>query len=456
LLQPDLGDVGAASFTRMPEAVEAGRRAALAAKDQLARYSVSEAEYAQWRARHRRPPVEMPIIHDVRIENRSPLSDRVIKARIDSRPGEPLDLETVSKDLGRLFGLDAFERVRFDLRREAEGMVLVYQLDARERGRHYLRFGLNLESDLGREANFNIGLNHVWFPINAWDGELRTGAQIGDTTRFGTELYQPIDSHDWFFAMPFVSYELHDVDVYQGKDRVASFDLEETLVGLFAGINLGKFAQLRGGIGHLNGHARRDTGDPNVFHNETFSGGVYGAVLEYDTLDDVRFPNDGSYLRADSFWFRKELGFAESFERVSVTANTFRTWRKNTIGVGLKYETSIDAGPRIEAQHSLGGFLNHSGFARNSLVGQHTGLARLLTYRRIASPAVFAWEFPVYLGGLFEIGNAWDDRSDIDNDLLISAGPFVGVDTPLGPLYLAYAYGEGGENRGYLFLGRSF
>jgi NTE family protein len=37
-----------------------------------------------------------------------------------------------------------------------------------------------------------------------------------------------------------------------------------------------------------------------------------------------------------------------------------------------------------------------------------------------------------------------------------SAGPFFGVDTPLGPLYLAYAYGEGGENQGYLFLGQSF
>jgi NTE family protein len=79
-----------------------------------------------------------------------------------------------------------------------------------------------------------------------------------------------------------------------------------------------------------------------------------------------------------------------------------------------------------------------------------------MVYRRIASPAVFAWEFPVYLGGLGEIGNAWDNRSDIDNDELISAGPFVGVDTPLGPLYLSYAYGEGGHNQVYLYLGRSF
>src|SRR5262249_25156141 len=153
-------------------------------------------------------------------------------------------------------------------------------------------------------------------------------------------------------------------------------------------------------IGYLDGKATRRIGDPAVFANETSSGGVYGATLEWDTLDDVRFPNRGAYARADVLFLRKELGFAESFERVSGEAAIFRTWRRNTIGLALKYETSIDAGPRIEAIHTLGGFLNHSGFERNSLTGQHTGLARLMAYRRIASPAVFAWRFPVYVGGL--------------------------------------------------------
>jgi NTE family protein len=458
LLQPPLGDIAAGDFTRMAEAIEIGRQAALAAKDRLARYSVSEAEYAQWKARQRRPPVELPTIAAVEIENESPVADSVIRARIRQKAGEPLDLQTVSDDLGRLFGLDAFERVRFDLRRSPAGMVLVYQMDARARGRNYVRFGLNLESNLGKDTDWNIGLNHVLFPIDPWDGELRTEGQFGSTSRVGTELYQPLEPHDWVFAMPFVNYSLTDLDVWSRSDHLARYDFEQTITGLYAGVNLGRYAQLRGGIGYLDGKLRRHIGDPAVFKNERFSGGVYGAVLEYDTLDDVRFPNDGSYVRLESTFFRKELGFSESFERVSGTLNTFRTWRKNTIGLGLKYETTVDAGPRLEAIHSLGGFLNHSGFERNSLTGQHIGLARLMAYRRVASPAVFAWQFPVYVGGLFEIGNAWDRRGDIDDidDNLISFGPFVGVDTPLGPLYISYAHGEGGENQAYVFLGRSF
>ena len=42
------------------------------------------------------------------------------------------------------------------------------------------------------------------------------------------------------------------------------------------------------------------------------------------------------------------------------------------------------------------------------------------------------------------------------HDLLISAGQFIGVDTPLGPLYISYAHGEGGEDQAYVYLGRSF
>ena len=81
-----------------------------------------------------------------------------------------------------------------------------------------------------------------------------------------------------------------------------------------------------------------------------------------------------------------------------------------------------------------------------------------MTYRRVASPAVFAWEFPVYVGLFVEEGSAVDDEKDLfeSDELLFSGGPFVGLDTPLGPLYLSYAYGEGGENQGYFYLGRSY
>jgi NTE family protein len=108
----------------------------------------------------------------------------------------------------------------------------------------------------------------------------------------------------------------------------------------------------------------------------------------------------------------------------------------------------------------LGGFGNLSGFQKDSIVGESTFRAAINAYRRVASPTVFSWEFPVYVGGIFELGSAWNgDRDSIPaavDPLLWSTMVFAGVVTPLGPLYVAYAYGEGGSNQGYLFLGQAF
>jgi NTE family protein len=104
---------------------------------------------------------------------------------------------------------------------------------------------------------------------------------------------------------------------------------------------------------------------------------------------------------------------------------------------------------------SLGGFLHLSGFQEDELRGSHYGLIRLLGYRQLVTQTLFAWRFPLYVGASFEAGNVWDDRNDID-DLRLSATAFIGYDTPLGPIYLGYAWGEGGRHRGFLLLGRAF
>jgi len=205
-------------------------------------------------------------------------------------------------------------------------MVLVFQIEARERGRQYVRFGLNLETDIVDEAIYNIGANHVWFPINAWDGEMRTEAQIGDTSRVGTELYQPIEPREWLFVQPFANFERSELDIFRGHDRVARYDKDQTLVGTLLGVNISNVAQLRGGIGYLNLELGRHTGDPTEFGSEQLSGGVYDGEFEYDTLDSVRFPNDGTYANVEGLIIRKELGFDDSFARVRGGISTFRTW----------------------------------------------------------------------------------------------------------------------------------
>ena len=51
----------------------------------------------------------------------------------------------------------------------------------------------------------------------------------------------------------------------------------------------------------------------------------------------------------------------------------------------------------------------------------------------------------------------WDETRDMGlNDLIVAGSAFIGLDTPLGPVYLAYGHAEGGHDSAYLFLGQTF
>jgi hypothetical protein len=61
----------------------------------------------------------------------------------------------------------------------------------------------------------------------------------------------------------------------------------------------------------------------------------------------------------------------------------------------------------------------------------------------------------VYLGLLGEYGNVFPSRSEVRlDDGIPSGGLFLGVDTLLGPLCIAYARAEGGRANYHLTLGQ--
>jgi hypothetical protein len=73
----------------------------------------------------------------------------------------------------------------------------------------------------------------------------------------------------------------------------------------------------------------------------------------------------------------------------------------------------------------------------------HVGVLEVLDELRV--PVDLVTSMGSIVGGLFATGLSPEE-----------IGAFIGVDTPLGPLYIAYAHGEGGENQAYVYLGRSF
>ena len=77
--------------------------------------------------------------------------------------------------------------------------------------------------------------------------------------------------------------------------------------------------------------------------------------------------------------------------------------------------------------------------------------------RRLSDTSVLPFNVPAYLGASIEGGQVWSNRSDVSSgDFLTGGSIYLAVDSPVGPLYLAYGRSEDSQDAVYLSLGWPF
>ncbi len=455
LIQPDLGDYSSTDFWRASEMVANGVRAAKLSSQRLSRFSLSEMEYARYLAAIR-PGSQVGLrIDKVTFDNQSPLSTEVLTANIDIESGRELDVSSLEEDINRLYGMNIFERVEYDLLEVAGQRELVVKAREKEWGPHYLRFGLNIESDFAGTGIFNMAASHTMTPINRMGGEWRSEIQVGHDQRLTTELYQPVDDRlRYYFRTSLGYYETH-VGQYEAGQKTADLDLAYSSLMLAAGRQFGNWGQLELGAFTASGDASPYIGDLSIPAQDIKSGAWVVSFL-YDQLDSINIPRSG--LMANISWraHKEALGADNEYETFHVNGLWAGTWRKHTLMLwgGLAVVANDDE--PVENAFSLGGLYNLSGYQRSELVGRYAGVMRLI-YLKELGESQSVLKVPVYVGASLEAGNVWNNRDEIRFDSLILAGSIgLAIDSPLGPIYLARGFAEDGHAGNYLLIGRTF
>lgn len=148
------------------------------------------------------------------VENRSKLSPQVLEAQIETKAGETLNVETLNKDINRLYSLDTFERVDFHLEQRDGKTGLIFDPVEKSWGPTYLRFSLSLADDFKGINCYTIGGRITRTEINALGAEWRNQLQIGDLPRLFSEFYQPLDFGTRYFIAPRIEYREWDANIF--------------------------------------------------------------------------------------------------------------------------------------------------------------------------------------------------------------------------------------------------
>jgi len=448
-IRPDLGDLGATEFGRSAEGIAIGEKAAREMRQQLQTLSLSEAKYNAYLAEHK--STHEPITIDfIKIVNNSSLSDDVIAARLHVKLGEEPNILVLEKDFGSIYGLDIFELVDYQIVTEDEKTGLQVNSVHKSWGPNYIQFGIKLADDLDGENSYDIGVSYTMTELNSLGAEWRTEVNIGETPRFLTEFYQPLDRSLRYFLSSYVAYQSQNINMFHSGNFIAQYRLSSSLIGLEGGYELGTWGEFRLGLRRYMGKAEVRVGDPSA--NFEFDDGDFFVRFSYDKFDNIHFPKHGAKASIELSFPREELGGDTSFSKLSFQGSAAHTWDKNTLALRLRGVTISDDNVPLQHTSSLGGFLNLSGYHENELHGNQLLLGNIVYYRKINDISFF----PAYLGFSVEAGNVWDDKDDIGFDSLLSAGSiFLGLGTFLGPVYLGFGHAEGGHDSFYLYLGKS-
>jgi len=456
VVSPQLGDFSSYDFPETMKIVHAGVAAAEAVETRLSALAVSDADYARYQQARSDARSGLPRVEFVRVEPDSKSYERPINDMFGQFVGRPVDADALKTEVGALYGRGDLEMLDYRLVQDPlGGFGLDFSARRNSWGPNYLRFGISLQDDFKGQTSFNAAGRLDFTELNSLGAESVWDLQVGTAPLLATELYLPLSNVSRYFVAPHAQVEAHDVAQIVNDRQVGQFRVSSVDYGVDFGREFGNWGELRVGALNSHGSSRVDLGvsaPPSRFNvNEYF------VRFGYDSLNSVNFPRSGEALTVQVSG-EGNGGGEQGTDLFTLDWRAAHSWARNTVVAWLTAGSTIGgSATNVRTFFPLGGFLNLSGVAAESLAGPQYAIGRLIYLRKVGNGGEGILDVPAYIGASFEAGNVWSARRDISfGDTRKDFSLFFGADTYIGPAYLAVGYDDSGSTAFYLFLGRSF
>ena len=208
--------------------------------------------------------VALGTVDEIRFEGLKRTNPEVLRALVETKPGEPLDQEKIGADLRRIYGRGDFESVDARVVGSAGGpRAMVITPREKDWGPDYLRFGLGLESDFQGDNAFNLLFQYR----KTWLNQLGARVAVRGADRAGHASVQrvlpAVERAGRVVRVAVRPGRADDTRRLQRRrqDRRIS-DQQRARGASTSAMTLGTLGIFRVGPQWTEVHARVDTGDP--------------------------------------------------------------------------------------------------------------------------------------------------------------------------------------------------
>jgi NTE family protein len=452
LIEPVLKGYSAVDFGKAAELIKLGEEAARRVLPQLKRLGVSERQYERFKTR-REAAVEEPTIEFVTIKTDKRGSEEKIEHLFAGQKGTTLDRAQIDSKIEQIYDSGEFVSVKYGVV-ERDGKTGL-EVDAQRKPwlDNYFRFGAALQDDFKGENNYTLGGAYRVNELTSQGGWAQGEVMVGFSPKISGEFYEPLESGSPYFVSPRFDISRQTIYPTQNGEIVAQYERAQYLVGAGFGRQLGRSGEILAEYRAADANISRHIGDPDL-PEQNYQIGEVALVMNYDSADNPDFPTTGVLAKGAFVESSQSLGSSDNFEQFTASLSKPITWGRDTLLLSGDFGQAIGELP-VYRSATFGGFLNFSGLTQNSLFASDWRVGRLNYYRRFSEVGSALLGMGFFVGGSLEYGTFLSDAAALpDNKDLFAGSTFLGVDTPILPIYLGFGMAEQGERSFYFAVGR--
>lgn len=446
-------------FPKSAEIIPKGVTAAEAKAKLLDRFSVSDAEWAAYRAqRNSRRQAQPPNPQFVTVAGVNTPAALEIERSLRQIINQPIDTKFLDQEMTRYVGYGTLNAAGYTMIDRDGTPGLNINTYPRYNGPPFLDLAINIDGSDTQDVLFGMAGRIIFQNLGGFRSEWRTDAFFGYSYGVRSEYYRPFTPHSQFFYAPRAYATSTRFDFYNEGTKTSQYQINQSGVGFDAGYTWKRSAELRFGQDEYWYSVTKRIDFDNLSIPPQQQSVTSLRFTSYNTDNSVLpFRGVNTFLRIERHEPSKgndpfTLAEARVAAYLPLTA-------KDSVFLTASGGTAFGAPPEVTDLQGfpLGGPFRLGSYGRNELLGTQYWLFQGGYERKIFQLPPLLGE-GVYAVGFFEGGKVYNNLNAAD-ELESEAydGSFVLVTrTALGPIYIGGASGNNDHRKWWFGLGHVF
>lgn len=449
VIQPELKGIDASMFNKAAEMINDGYLSTYSQSAQLMNLSLPENQYITHLESRNFLPRDIPSrISFVQFTGNDRTSTERLMTRAEELLGEEFKAQVVQDFVDQVVSKEEdIQVMTYHVNRdENNDKGILFKVQEKRWGPDYLKFGLKVADDFDSNTRISLLIRHHRYNINRKGGRWVNDLSIGAVLGWQSELYQPLDFENKYFATANLDAVKDTRRFYQGIDAIGEYDHKKFGFGINLGYNPNINSEIRAGIWYQDESIVPVINDIDF---ETAINRTFGLRVNYghDTLEKAIGARRGYDIKA-------ELGIFDRVQYLSFDGfKRFPFFDHSAAHLRLKFDFT-DLVDNQEYFKAYGGIDDFAGYPTQSLLGLNAFLLELGWHTPLSPVDVPILGVPD-LTFKSHWGNVWQRNINIENMIYgFSAGFSFDIQDTV--VYLGTGYSHDGEARFYLRLGTGF